>query len=264
MRFPEIDPVFFSIGPLQLRWYGLMYILGFLAAYLLIRRDSARQGFDFNGDDVADLLTTLAVGVILGGRLGYVLFYNPAFYLREPLSILAIWEGGMSFHGGLVGVVVALIYFARKRGVSALGVADLCALSAPVGLGLGRLGNFINGELYGRVTTLPWGMVFPGGGDLPRHPSQLYQAFLEGVVIFVLLRLLSRPKFPAGTLAGAFLLLYGCCRILVEFVREPDAQLGLFGGMVSMGQLLSLPMMLAGGILVTAAWRRGKGSAGTV
>jgi phosphatidylglycerol:prolipoprotein diacylglycerol transferase len=262
MSFPTIDPVFFRFGPLQLRWYGLMYIIGFMAAYFLIRRDSARQGLAFTADDVADFLATLAAGVILGGRLGYVLFYNPLYYLQEPFKIVALWEGGMSFHGGLIGVTAAMVYFARRRGISLLVLADIGALSAPVGLGLGRIGNFINGELYGRVTDLPWGVVFPGAGELPRHPSQLYEALLEGVFIFMLLRLLSWRRPPAGVLSGCFLILYGCCRIAVEFVREPDAQLGLLGGLVSMGQLLSLPMVLAGGGLVWWAQRRvGKGRA---
>lgn len=260
MHFPNIDPVFLRIGPLQLRWYGLMYIMGFVAAYLLISRDSVRRGVSFTKDDTADLLATLAVGVILGGRLGYVLFYNPAFYFQEPWKVIAIWEGGMSFHGGLTGVIIALLLFARKRGIPILSLADICALSAPVGLGLGRLGNFINGELYGRVTEMPWGMIFPGGGDFPRHPSQLYEAFLEGVLIFSVLRLLLRRNPPPGVLAGTFLAMYGCCRIVVELFREPDAQLGLFGGFVSMGQVLSLPMVVAGVALILYARRLGKGN----
>lgn len=262
MPFPQIDPVFFRLGPLQLRWYGLMYILGFAAAYYMLRRDSVRRGLAFTADDVADLLATLAAGVILGGRLGYVLFYNPLYYLQEPLKIAAVWEGGMSFHGGLIGASLALVLFARKRGIPPLALADVCVLSAPVGLGLGRLGNFINGELYGRVTDLPWGIVFPGGGELPRHPSQLYEALLEGVFMFILLRLLARRSPPVGFLSGCFLAFYGVSRIAVEFVREPDAQLGLFGGWVSMGQMLSLPMLLVGVMLAFTALRRPSGGRG--
>jgi phosphatidylglycerol:prolipoprotein diacylglycerol transferase len=258
MSFPHLDPVFLRLGPLELRWYGLMYIIGFLGAFFLIQREASRRALAFSADDVADILSTLAVGVILGGRLGYVLFYKPSYYLQEPLRIFAVWEGGMSFHGGLLGVALALVWLARRRRMPVLLLSDLVVPSVPLGLGLGRIGNFINGELYGRVTTAPWGMVFPEGGNLPRHPSQLYEAMLEGVFLFAVLQLLARRRPPSGVISGAFLILYGMCRFAVEFYREPDAHLGLLGGVVSMGQLLCIPMMLAGGGMVLHALRRGQ------
>jgi len=255
MQFPHIDPVFLRLGPLEFRWYGLMYILGFVGAYFLVQRGARRKGLPLTKDDVADLIFILALGVILGGRLGYIVFYNLSFYLDHPLKVLAVWEGGMSFHGGLLGVIVAGVYAAHKKRVGYFVLADLFAPAGPVGLGLGRLGNFINGELYGRVTDVPWGVVFPGGGGVPRHPSQLYEALLEGPVLFAALMIIGRKEQPAGVLFWSFIALYGLFRFIVEFFREPDAQLGLFGGVVSMGQLLSLPMFLFGLIMALVAAR---------
>lgn len=256
MQFPNIDPVFFRLGRLEFRWYGLMYILGFMAGYFIVLGGVKRKKLALSKDDVADLIFVLALGVILGGRLGYVLFYNFAYYAAHPLHILFINEGGMSFHGGLLGITLAGLYFARKKKLRFFLLADLCTLAVPIGLGLGRIGNFLNGELYGRVTDLPWGMVFPGGGVLPRHPSQLYEAFLEGPLLFALLWLIRRREFPVGVLFGSCIALYGVFRFLVEFFREPDPQLGYVLGSFSMGQLLSLPMVLVGGVLVWFAWRR--------
>lgn len=252
MNFPAIDPVFLRIGPLELRWYGLMYILGFSCAYLIIRKGVGQRNLPLSKDDVGDMIFTVALGIILGGRLGYILFYNLAFYLANPLKVLAVWEGGMSFHGGLIGSVLGGIIFCRKRNLDFMVMADIAALTAPVGLMFGRIGNFINGELYGRVTDVSWGIVFPGGGDLPRHPSQLYEAFLEGPLTLLLLWLVWKKNRPAGTVLWSFIACYGLFRSLVELVREPDQQLGLFGGLISMGQILSLPMFALGLAMV---WR---------
>lgn len=257
MTFPHIDPVFLRLGPLEFRWYGLMYILGFVAAYFIILAGVKRKGLPLIKDDVADLIFTVALGIILGGRLGYILFYNLSYYLAHPMKLLAVWEGGMSFHGGLAGAILAGLYFIRKHKLSFYKLADVGFLAGPVGLGLGRIGNFINGELYGRVTDVPWGMVFPGGGPLPRHPSQLYEAFLEGLVMFIILYLISRKVPRDGVVFWSFIGLYGLFRFLVEFVREPDEQLGFLFGTLSMGQLLSLPMFLLGAAMVARCYRRG-------
>lgn len=256
MQFPHINPVFLRIGPLQFRWYGLMYILGFIATYFILRTESLRKRLPLSKDDVADLVFYGAMGVVLGGRLGYILFYNLEFYLANPLRIFAVWEGGMSFHGGFLGVILAFVLFSRRRKVPFWALIDMAAQCAPVGLGLGRLGNFINGELYGRPTDVPWGMVFPGGGDLPRHPSQLYEAFLEGIVLFLIVRYASRRFSQTGVAAWTFVAGYGLFRFIVEFFRQPDAQLGLFFGLFSMGQFLSFPMFLAGSYMVFRLTRR--------
>jgi phosphatidylglycerol:prolipoprotein diacylglycerol transferase len=260
MQFPHIDPVFFRLGPLEFRWYGLMYIFGFIAAYFVICAEAARRKLPLTRDDVADLIFIVALGIILGGRTGYILFYNLGEYLAHPLKVFAVWEGGMSFHGGLVGAILGGFWFARKKKIGYLTTADICFLTAPIGLGLGRIGNFINGELYGRVTDLPWGIVFPDprGGGLPRHPSQLYESFLEGPVIFLILWILGRKESPPGVISGAFIALYGIFRFIVEFFREPDFQLGFIMGGFSMGQLLSVPMALAGAIIIWRSLARGE------
>lgn len=256
MKFPNIDPVFLRIGPLEFRWYGLMYIVAFVSAYLLIIRRVRQKEFPLSKDDVADLIFILAVGVVLGGRLGYVLFYNLSYYVANPLRLFAVWEGGMSFHGGLIGVALSALYYTRRKKLRFFALADLCIITVPIGLGLGRVGNFINGELYGRVTDVPWGMVFPGGGDLPRHPSQLYEAVLEGPILFLLLWLSDRKKLPEGVLFWLFITFYGVFRFLAEFFREPDLHLGFVAGSFSMGQVLSLPMGVAGGIAVWLTMKR--------
>ena len=257
MTFPQIDPVLVHIGPLAIRWYGLMYLLGFLAAYWLICTLARRRQLPLNGDGAADLLFYGAVGVVAGGRLGYVLFYNLGWYVAHPLEAFAIWQGGMSFHGGLLGVVAATLLFCRRRQLPVLLTGDILVTSATVGLGLGRLGNFINGELWGRPTDLPWGMVFPGAGPAPRHPSQLYQAALEGLLLFVILMWLHRRQATPGVPFFTFFLGYGLCRFLVEFVRQPDAHLGFLWGGATMGQLLSLPMIAFGLAGLFWAQRRG-------
>lgn len=259
LTFPNLDPVIFRVGPLAVRWYGLMYLLGFLASYFIIRALARRRNLALSADDLSDLLFYGVLGVVLGGRIGYTLFYNFTYYLNHPLQIFAVWEGGMSFHGGLLGVVIAILVFCLRRHLPTLLTGDIIVTAAPIGLGLGRLGNFINGELWGRVTTVPWAMIFPGAGPLPRHPSQLYEAMLEGPVLFVLLWWLHRRRVSAGIPFFCFFLGYGAIRFFVEFFRQPDAQLGFLWGGATMGQLLSLPMIVLGlsGIVVIL-WRKGK------
>jgi phosphatidylglycerol---prolipoprotein diacylglyceryl transferase len=264
--FHGIDPVFFEIppvfgiGPIQLRWYGLMYMIGFALMYLLMRRASDRGRVDLSRDDIYDLLFYLILGVMIGGRLGYVLFYDLSAYLADPLSVFAIWRGGMSFHGGLLGTLVASIVVSRRRGWNFWAVADMIAMSAPA-MGLVRIGNFINGELYGRETSVPWAMVFPAGGDVGRHPSQLYEAFLEGVVLFLFGRWLYNRSFRPGTTFWGLLGGYGLVRFMVEFVRAPDVQIGFDLGPLTRGQLLSLPMLLVGAVLFARGVRSSSATA---
>ena len=256
LTYPKINPVIVRIGPVAIRWYGVMYLLGFLAAYFVIRRLSRKRGVPLEGEALSDLLFYDVLGVILGGRIGYVLFYNLPYYLHHPLRIFAVWEGGMSFHGGLLGVIVATVLFCRSRNLGMLAVGDLLVTAAPIGLGLGRVGNFINGELWGRVTHVPWAMVFPGAGPLPRHPSQLYEAVLEGPVLFAILWYLHRRKASVGVPFFAFFLGYGIFRFTVEFFRQPDPQLGFLWWGATMGQLLSLPMIIFGLFGLGWCWRR--------
>ncbi|UTP73554.1 prolipoprotein diacylglyceryl transferase [Alteromonas sp. LMIT006] len=251
--FEAIDPVIFSIGPLAVRWYGLMYLVGFVAAYYLAKSRMKRIGW--NEDDIGDLLFWGFVGVVAGGRVGYVLFYQFSSFLADPLYLFKIWTGGMSFHGGLIGVLVALWLFARKKTVSFLTVGDFVAPIVPLGLAAGRIGNFINGELWGRVTDVPWAIVFPAAGPEPRHPSQLYQFALEGLTLFVLIWLFSRQPRPTGAVGGLFLAGYGVFRFIVEFARQPDAHLGLNTLGLSQGQMLSIPMILLGLGLIVYAYK---------
>jgi phosphatidylglycerol:prolipoprotein diacylglycerol transferase len=260
LPFPAIDPVAVQIGPLAIRWYALAYLVGFVAGWRyciwLARQDHCRP----SAEDFDDFLTWAVIGVILGGRIGYVLFYQFDYYLANPLEILAVWHGGMSFHGGLTGIALAIILFARRRGFPALALGDLIACAGPIGLFFGRIANFINGELYGRAADVPWAVIFPRGGGIPRHPSQLYEAALEGLVLFAVMAVLAqRPsvrKRP-GLLAGVFFTGYGFARITAEFFREPDPQLGfLLGGHATMGQILSIPMVLLGLGLILYARRR--------
>ncbi|BCV41817.1 prolipoprotein diacylglyceryl transferase [Shewanella algae] len=255
LEFPNIDPVIVSFGPFELfgqtfepalRWYGFMYLLGFLAAMILLNRMADRSKGGWSREQVSDLLFYAFLGVILGGRIGYVLVYHLDFFIADPLYLFKISEGGMSFHGGLMGVILAMLYIAWKQKRSFFAVADMVAPVVPIGLGAGRLGNFINGELWGRVTDVPWAIVFPSGGPEPRHPSQLYQFALEGVALFILLQWFSRRSPKTGAVSGMFLLGYGIFRCIVETVRQPDAQLGLYLGFLTMGQILSVPMILFG------------------
>ena len=261
IAYPAIDPVAFEVGPLVIRWYSIAYVLGILLGWQYAVRLAQRTESGVQRRDVDDFIIWATLGVILGGRLGYMLFYRPGYFIDHPLEILAMWKGGMSVHGGAVGVVIAIALFCRRRNLQFLSFADLICAATPIGLFFGRIANFINGELYGRVSDVPWAMVFPGrgAGPEPRHPSQLYEAGLEGLVLFALLaalifagQALRRP----GLVTGAFLAGYGIARFVVEFVREPDEHLGTLFEIVTMGQLLSLPLVLAGAWLVLRAVRR--------
>jgi phosphatidylglycerol---prolipoprotein diacylglyceryl transferase len=251
--FPEIDPDIFRIGPIRVRWYGMMYILGFVASYFLIQRQKRSQQLGLKGELVQDLMLYLIVGMVLGARIGFLLFYQYSewgYYVSNPIEIIAVWHGGMSFHGGLLGAIATGWWFCRKKELPVPAVADSVIVTVPVGLGLGRIGNFINGELYGRATDVPWAMIFPHGGDIPRHPSQLYQATLEGLVLFLILWFLRKKAFKDGMMVVFFLLFYGMFRFFAEFFREPDPQLGLLLGQTfSMGQILSFCMIAAAGVL---------------
>ncbi|MEF9877117.1 MAG: prolipoprotein diacylglyceryl transferase [Gordonibacter sp.] len=255
--YQGLDPVVFSLGPLVVRWYGIAYIAGFVCAALLIYRLAKRWRVNVDADSLLTIMFCVIVGVIVGGRLGYVMFYSDYNFLENPLEVFAFNHGGMSFHGGLVGALLAGVVAAKLTHIPYLTLADLGCVAAPIGLFFGRLANFVNGELWGAPTDLPWGVVFGGSaGMMPRHPSQLYEALLEGVILFLVLFLLSRkrPPRPQGTFLGVFLVLYGCFRFVIEFIREPDAQLGyIWGGWLTMGQLLSVPLILVGvGVLVYA------------
>ena len=254
--FPSIDPILIQVGPLAIRWYALAYILGLLGAWRYVRALARKQPAAAGDRDVDDFLVWATIGVVIGGRLGYVLFYKPGYFLDYPLAVFQVWQGGMSFHGGFLGVVVAGMLFLRRRGIPMLPFGDLLACAAPIGLFLGRLANFVNGELFGRVSDAPWAVVFPRGGPMARHPSQLYEAALEGIVLFVLLNLLWRcepVRRRSGTLIGVFVLGYAVARSVVELFRQPDTHLGFLLGGTTMGQWLSVPMALAGLALIVYA-----------
>ncbi len=254
--YPNISPVFFEFGPLQFRWYGLMYLIGLTAAYFLIRHKVDRKGLAITKDQIYDMIVWAALGIFIGGRLGYTLFYNFSYYIQHPAKIIAVWEGGMSFHGGLLGTIVSLIWFSKRQGIPVYTIADLAAAVTPIGLGFGRLGNFINGELYGRATDVDWCMVFPTGGPACRHPSQLYEAGLEGVLLFSVLWMIGRKATPPGTIFWSFITGYGMCRFVVELFREPDAHIGFIFGSLSMGQILSLPMLVVGIFMLSLGYQR--------
>lgn len=256
LTYPNIDPVALSIGPLVIRWYALAYVVGIVLGYRYVVRLCSTHGMVLSKDAKDNMILYAIIGILLGGRLGYVLFYQPAYFLDNPLHIFMLWQGGMAFHGGIVGVIVAYWFFTRKFKLSFLGFMDCVACAAPIGLCLGRIANFINGELYGRHTDVPWAMAFPRGGPDPRHPSQLYEAALEGVFLCVVLYVLQRFTRAAqyhGMLGGIFLIGYGLSRITAEFFREPDVQIGFIADAVTMGQILSVPMVLAGIWLVSRA-----------
>lgn len=259
MIFPEIDPIALYLGPLPVRWYSLAYLFGFLLgwryALALAERDKNLRP---TAEDVDGFLPWAVLGIIIGGRIGYVLFYNLEYYMGNPSQILFIWHGGMSFHGGMLGAVLMIALYAKFMKLNILRLGDIVCCVVPIGLFLGRLANFINGELFGRVTSLPWGVVFPGGGDQPRHPSQLYEAGLEGLILFTVLYFLARRekiRRTPGVLSGVFLAGYALTRIFVEFFREADPQIGYIGGMMTLGQILSLPMLIAGVGLAAYAWK---------
>jgi phosphatidylglycerol:prolipoprotein diacylglycerol transferase len=256
LNHPSIDPVAVSLGPIKVHWYGLMYLVGFVGGWWLGKRRAARTP-GWQVTEIDDLVFHAALGVVLGGRIGYLLFYNFAAFAANPLILFRIWEGGMSFHGGLLGVLVAMWLYARRTRRPFFAVVDFIAPLVPIGLGAGRIGNFINGELWGKVSDVPWAMVFRGAGSQPRHPSQLYEFFLEGVVLFAALWWFSSRPRAVGAVSGLFALLYGAFRFAVEFVREPDAHIGHVAfGWMTMGQLLSLPLMAVGVVLLAVAWRR--------
>lgn len=274
---PAIDPIAISAGPFAVRWYGLAYFAGILIGWWYARRLVANERLwgakpeQIGPVDIDDFLIWLVIGIVLGGRVGYAIFYQPGYFLDDPLAFLKLWEGGMSFHGGLAGVILAMTIFALVKKIPMLSLFDVAAASAPFGLFFGRLANFINAELWGRVTDVPWGVIFcndtilatHGGdcpaGSLPRHPSQLYEAALEGVLLFVVLRILTHSfgslRYP-GLTGGTFIAGYGIARIVVEFVREPDPQLGFLAGSLTMGMLLSIPMVIVGLIAIMVARRR--------
>ena len=259
LAFPVIDPIAIQIGPIAIRWYALAYIAGLMLGWRFCVSLTRRPPVFMESQKLDDLLLYATLGVILGGRLGYVLFYKPAFFLANPLEIVMVWHGGMSFHGGFLGVIAAAMLFAKRHHVPPLALADLLAAAAPIGLFFGRVANFINGELFGRTSDVPWAMVFPHGGPLPRHPSQLYEAGLEGLLLFVIIAvatLATRARHRPGLILGIFLLGYGLARSVVELFREPDAHLGFIFGPLTMGQILSAPMVLGGIIFVLLALRR--------
>ncbi|MBI1732298.1 MAG: prolipoprotein diacylglyceryl transferase [Gammaproteobacteria bacterium] len=258
LTYPNIDPVAIALGPLKIRWYGISYVAGILGAWWLLSRRGAGLKPAWTPEQVGDLVFYCALGLLVGGRLGEVLFYNPGYYFSEPLAILRIWEGGMSFHGGLIGGLTGAWLFSRHAGRGFFEVSDFLAPVVPVGLFFGRIANFINGELWGTATDVPWAMIFPEprAGGVPRHPSQLYEAALEGLLLFGILWWYSSRPRPAMAVTGLFFILYGAARIGVEFVREPDAHIGyLAGGWVTLGQTLSLPMIILGMIMMVVAHR---------
>ncbi len=258
--FPAVDPVALQIGPVAIRWYALAYIVGLLIGWwYVVRLNRSLLEPVLTREQIDDLIVWIILGVVFGGRIGYVLFYNAGYYMENPAAILQVWRGGMSFHGGLLGVTVAIIWFSLRHRLPVLRVADLIACATPIGLFLGRIANFVNGELVGRPTDLPWGVIFPGGGMQPRHPSQLYEAGLEGVLLFIIMYLLFRRTRLAerpGALTGAFLIGYAVLRSFGELFRQPDAQIGFLAGGFTMGQLLSVPLALFGVYLIWRVYRR--------
>lgn len=261
IAYPHIDPIAIELGPFAIRWYAIAYIAGLMLGWRYVKWLVSKPPHAMRPLDVDDFLVWATLGVVLGGRLGYVLFYKPLYYLNHPGEIFLLWHGGMAFHGGALGVILAIILFAKRRGLNLFAIGDVVCCAVPIGLFFGRIANFINGELFGRVAPdVPWAMIFPGGGPDPRHPSQLYQAGLEGVVLFTVLFLLWRQRHireQRGTLAGVFLMGYGIARIIGEFFRQPDAHLGFLIGGATMGQLLSIPLILAGAGVVLYAQKYG-------
>ena len=257
LTYPDFDPIAFSIGPLKVHCYGIMYLIGFAAAWLLALYRAKQSDGEWTKEQVSDLIFYCALGVILGGRIGYVLFYDMGGFLQHPWFIFKVWDGGMSFHGGLIGVLIAVWFFARKTHKAYFDVGDFITPLAPIGLGAGRLGNFINGGLYGRTTDVPWAMVFPNGGPYPRHPSEIYEFLLEGVLLFIIMWFFTKSKKPRMAASGLFLLCYGAFRFFVEFFRQPDPQLGFVAfGWMTRGQELSIPMFVGGLLLLYLAYRR--------
>jgi phosphatidylglycerol---prolipoprotein diacylglyceryl transferase len=257
ISYPKIDPVAISLGPLKIHWYGLMYLIGFAGVWVLGKYRSKKPYSPIKSEAVDDLVFYGAMGAILGGRIGYILFYNFSNFIQDPIIIFKVWQGGMSFHGGLLGVIFAMWLFAKKCQSKMLALVDFLAPLAPIGLFAGRIGNFINGELWGKTTDVPWGVIFPNAGPLPRHPSQLYEAFLEGIVLFIIMWVFTNKQRPYMAPTGLVLFCYGCFRFLVELYRLPDAHIGYLAfGWLTMGQLLSLPMIILGASLFYLAYRK--------
>ena len=259
LQTPSINPVAFSLGPVAVHWYGLMYLVGFLGAWVLLTYRAKKSNGFWTPENVSDIIFYGALGVIIGGRVGYVLFYNFSEFLHAPWTMFQIWKGGMSFHGGLIGVIVMMWFYSRKIHKHLVDVTDFIVPVVPIGLGAGRIGNFINGELWGRTTDAPWGIIYSQGGSLPRHPSELYEFLLEGVLLFIVLWWFSSKPKPRYAVSGLFLVCYGSFRFFVEFFREPDAQLGyLLFNWMTMGQLLCVPMILIGAGMVGCVYCRVK------
>ncbi len=259
LAYPNISPVLFSLGPVDIRWYSLAYLAGIIAAWFLIYKNIKKYNLPITRVALDDMIFNITLGIILGGRIFYVLFYNFEMFRENPLEIFALWHGGMSFHGGLTGAISGLLYSAKKMKYPFFGLSDLAALYTPIGLFLGRLANFVNDELWGRQTDLPWAVRFPSGGYLPRHPSQLYEAALEGILLFTLLNILWRYEWvrkTKGFISGLFLIVYGLSRMFVECFREPDKQLGFVFSQITMGQLLSAPFLIAGFVILYGAWKK--------
>jgi phosphatidylglycerol:prolipoprotein diacylglycerol transferase len=254
--YPDINPIAFHIGPIEVHWYGLMYLVGFVSAWFLAKY-RARSSKIWSSPLISDLIFYSAIGVVVGGRIGYMLFYDWNTLIHHPIQIFRVWDGGMAFHGGFLGVMLALFLFSRKYKMNFFTVTDFVVPLVPIGLGAGRIGNFINGELWGRVTTMPWGMVYPQAGPQPRHPSELYEFLLEGVVLFIVIWIYSAKPRPRMAVSGLFLVLYGLFRSFCELFREPDPQIGFIAfGWLTKGQLLSIPMILLGIFLLLAAYRK--------
>ena len=255
----HINPIAFSVGPIKVHWYGLMYLTGFLGAWFVGCYRAKKSGSGFTTTEVSDLIFYGALGVVLGGRIGYMLFYALPEFIHHPLSLFYVWDGGMSFHGGLIGVFLAFFFYARHLKKSVWALTDFIAPMVPIGLAAGRVGNFINGELWGRVTTMPWGMIYPDAGPLPRHPSEIYEFLLEGVALFLILWIFSRKPRPRFAVSALFLLGYGCFRFFCEFFRQPDPQYGyLLWNWVTMGQILSFPMIVAGMISLYFVYKQAR------
>jgi len=260
LKYPHFNPVAFQVGPLEVHWYGIMYLIAFLVSWYLLWYRAEKPHTPLERDQVSDLVLYAALGVLIGGRTGYMLFYDLPNFLHNPLIIFRVWDGGMSFHGGLLGVLLAMWLYARKIHQPLWAITDFIVPVVPIGLGLGRLGNFINGELWGRVTNVPWAMVFPTAGRLPRHPSSLYEFFLEGVALFLILWFFSSKPRPRFAVSALFVLGYGCFRFFCEFFRQPDPQLGFIAfGWVTMGQTLSAPMIVIGAVGLWWIYRRKSG-----
>lgn len=260
LYYPRIDPVAFQLGPIKVHWYGLMYLIGFIAAWALGRLRVAKLNSGWTSEQLSDLIFYAAVGVIVGGRLGYMLFYDFGGFMDNPLTLFQVWRGGMAFHGGLIGVAIALWFYSYKIKKSVWELTDFAAPLVPIGLAVGRIGNFINGELWGRVTTVSWGVIYPNAGILPRHPSEIYECFFEGVLLFIILWCFSSKPRPRFAVSAMFLLFYGMFRFSLEFFRQPDPQLGFIAlNWLTMGQILSVPMILVGGLsLYWVYYRRDK------